>query len=420
MKGFNIRWILALGLITFGASLARAQDDAGVLELGEAQTLAVTRQPLLEAQAAAVAAARESAIAARQLPDPRLTGGVTDVPLEGADRYSLRRDDFTMLTVGVMQDFPRSEKRRLLGARGEHEAELADQVLNASRLEVRRDTALAWLEAWQPERAREITAAALHEAELQVQATEIAYQAGRSPQADVLAARVQLALLRDELSGLDQSAEVARGQLSRWIGTSAAQRSLSPELPSWAVPNSLEAMLATLRTHPHLNAQAKRVTVAEDDVALAQQAYKPDWGVELEYGHRPEFADFVSLNFSIDLPVFTANRQDRGLSAKLAEQTQAEQLREDSFRQEEAELRLNWQGWQRGQERLRMFETDILPQGQQRIDAAAAAWQSGQGTLAAVLDARRMALDNRMKQLALQVDAAKYRVHLLYFSGEGT
>ncbi|MGQ0619210.1 MAG: TolC family protein [Panacagrimonas sp.] len=409
--------LVALCLTAFVGGTAQAQDEVVALELEAAQALSVTRQPLLDAQSAAVQAARESAVAAGQLPDPKLTGGIRDLPIEGRDRYSLSQDDFTMYSVGVMQEFPRAEKRRLLGARGEHEADLADQMLIASRLEVRRDAGLAWLEVWQSERAAELARASVRESGLQLQATQIAYTAGTASQSDVLAARVATAMLRDDLAGLEQSAQVARGKLSRWIGAESSQRLLCPELPAWAAPPTLEAMLTQLRSHPHLNAQARRVAVAQDEVALAEQAYKPDWGVELEYANRPDFADYVSLNFSIDLPVFSANRQDRGLAAKLSEQTAAEQTREDTFRQEEAELRQNWSGWQRLQERLRLFEADILPQSEQRIAVAVSAWKAGQGSLAAVLEARRMALDARMKHLELVTDAARLRLNLLYFAG---
>ena len=177
-------------------------------------------------------------------------------------------------------------------------------------------------------------------------------------------------------------------------------------------------MIARLRNHPHLNTETKRVAIAEDEVALARQAYKPEWSAGLSYGYRPDFSDYVSLNFSVDLPLFAGSRQDRNLSAKLAEQSQAEQSREDMFRQEEADLRLNWLGWQRLQARIKQFDIDILPQSRQRIDAALTAWQAGQGTLAAVLDARRTDLDNHMKRLQLTMDAARYRVALQYFAGD--
>ncbi|TXH04495.1 MAG: TolC family protein [Nevskiaceae bacterium] len=418
MTDLNLRRFLFASLFWLAGTPTYADESGVPLALADAQLLAVEQQPMLEAQAAAVKAARDEAVASAQLPDPKLTGGVTDWPIDGPDRYSLRRDNFTMVNVGIEQDFPRIEKRRLRGMRGEHAAELAEQALAASRLAIERDVALAWLEVWRPERALELTHASLHEAELQLKATEIAYTSSRATQAEVLAARVTLGLLRDEAASLEDEGQIARSKLSRWIGADAAQRLLYPDLPQWTRPAPLQEMLVRLRNHPHLNTEAKRVAIAQDEVALARQAYKPDWSAGISYGYRPDFSDYVSLNFSVDLPVFTGQRQDRSLSGKLAEQSQAEQSREDMFRQEEAELRVNWLGWQRLQERIRQFDADILSQSQQRVDATLAAWQAGQGTLTAVLDARRIALDNRMKRLQLATDAARYRVALQYFAGE--
>lgn len=403
-------------LLLLAAGSAQADESVEPLGLSEARALAVQQQPMLEALAASATAAHESAIAAGQLPDPKLTGGVSDWPINGPDRYSLRRDDFTTVNVGIEQDFPRAAKRRLRGTRGEHEAEFAQQQFNASHLAIERDAALAWLDVWRPQRARELVQASVREADLQVQALGIAYSTSRATQADVLASRVALALLRDEATGLGDEEQMARSKLARWIGADAAQRPLPSELAAWRELAPLPDLLARLRQHPRLNEEAKKVQIAEDEVALARQAYKPDWSAGIAYGYRPDYSDYVSLNFSVDLPVFTGQRQDRELGAKLAAQNQAQQSREDLLREQEAELRFNWLGWQRLQDRLQQFDAEVLLQSRQRVDAATAAWQAGQGTLAAVLDARRMALDNELKRLNLFTDAARYRVALQYFA----
>ncbi len=401
-------------------SLAQAAQPEVFLSLADVQRLAVERQPALEAQAQAVAAARNSAVAAAQLPDPKLTAGVTDLPVDGADRYSLRRDDFTMFTAGVMQDFPRAAKRQLRGQKGEHEAELAEQTLATSRLMIERDAGFAWLAVWKAERLRELLLDAAHQADLQMQAAEIAYTTNTAPQSAVLESQVNAALLRDEAADADLQVRDARDQLSRWLGNEVADRSVSPEVPTWPDPPDLPQLLVQLRQHPHLNAEAKRVELAEDEVALARQAYKPDWSLAVDYGYRPDFADFVSVNVTVDLPVFSHSRQDRELSAKLAEQEQAELQREDMFREQESDIRRNWEALRRQQERLKQFDNDILPKSRQRIDSALATWQSGQGGLMSVLDARRMALDNEMKRLELLADAAKRQINLQYYAGKAS
>ena len=64
------RGLVALCLAAFVGGTAQAQDEGIALELEAAQALSATRQPLLDAQSAAVQAAREGAVAASQLPGP--------------------------------------------------------------------------------------------------------------------------------------------------------------------------------------------------------------------------------------------------------------------------------------------------------------------------------------------------------------
>ena len=105
---------------TLRASLAGAVMLAGwshagepALTLGEAQRIAVERSRQLAAQDASITAAREMAVAAGQLPDPVLKLGIDNLPVDGADRFSLTRDFMTMRRIGVMQEFTRDDKRRL-------------------------------------------------------------------------------------------------------------------------------------------------------------------------------------------------------------------------------------------------------------------------------------------------------------------
>lgn len=413
------RRIGALGLWTTAALLhaAFAQDADVALTLDEAAALALGQQPLLQAGAAAVAAAQDRAVAAAQLPDPRLMGGVSNLTVTGDDRYTLRDESDTQFIVGVTQDFPRAEKRRLRGERGRREAEVADAELTAQRLAIARDAALAWIDAWRPERAAAVARATARQADLQAQAAEIAYRAGSAALADVLAARVESRRMQDEVAALEQEIAHGRNLLSRWIGADA-ERLLCPELPDWAPPPALDALLARLREHPHLDTARRQVALAQAEVDLAKAQYRPDWSAQLGYGYRPNFSDYVNLQLSVDLPLFAARRQDRQLAASLADVQRAEQLHEDLLRRHQAEARLNYADWQLLQDRIARYDREILPQGAERVEAARLAWQGGKGSLAAVLLGRRAELEDRLKRVELAADAARHRVQLLYLAGE--
>jgi outer membrane protein TolC len=404
-------------LVLLASALPPATADEtnpAALELGEAADLAVAAQPLLDAQRQSIRGARESAVAAAQLPDPSLVGGLTDLTITGPDRYTLRKDSDTQFMLGVKQTFPGGNKRELRGARFDAEAQRLSADLDEQQRMIRRETGLVWLDVWKATQAQALVKESIGEARHQEQAVEIAYRAGRATQADLFAARVAVELLNDQLANIEQQEWHARNQLRRWIGADA-DRLICPDLPSWPEPR-METLLAHLENHPHVTAQTRSVDVANTDLALAREDYKPDWSVQLGYGHRPAFPEMASLTFEIGLPVFTRNRQDRFVTARSAEVSRTESVKEDWLRQHRAEIQLNVNDWQRLQQRLLRYDQAILPGAQSRLDAALAAYSTGSSTLTALLDARRSLLDIRVQRLDLQLDAARHQVVLEYFS----
>jgi len=98
--------VLLTALVLPGSGHAQAP-----LGLADAQRIAVERSRLLAAQDASIVASREMAAAAGQLPDPVLKLGIDNLPVDGADRFSLNRDFMTMRRIGVMQEFSKGTLR---------------------------------------------------------------------------------------------------------------------------------------------------------------------------------------------------------------------------------------------------------------------------------------------------------------------
>lgn len=415
------RHLSALALVLALVPLPpRAQLSGGVaLELPEAANLAVGSQPLLQGLEAQTRAARESAVAARQLPDPQLLTGVADLPINTGDAGSITRDSGTQIQVGLVQEFPLAEKRQLRGELSEREAARLDAEHILAEHTIRRDASLAWLELWRYDQMLSLTRANLREAETQMQAVEIALKTGTATQAEFLAARQEADRLRDDVAGAEQNIAHARNALSRWIGE-AAQRPVCPDLPDVPALPSLAVTLERVTLHPLLAGAAAQVAAAQTGAELAQAAYKPDWRVEMGYGYRPAFSEMVMLQVGVDLPVFTGNRQDRSLAAALAQKDAAEFAVEDAGRQLASEARLNHHDFERLARRLKDYDQTLLPQSENRITAALAGWRSGRGALREVLDARRAALEIQMAKLDLQLDLAKHYIQLTYLGAYET
>jgi outer membrane protein, heavy metal efflux system len=409
---------MSRGLCAIVVALTIQPVTAGALPLDEAERLAFGRQPLLEAQHAEVRAGRERAVAARQLPDPTLIAGVTNLPVSGDERYSLSQDFMTMTGVGLMQEIPNAGKRRLRGRVEALMADAGEAKLAALERGVRRDAALAWLALWSAERAQALTAGLLSEAGRERAAADIDFRAGRASQAAVLAADVQLEVLRDRLLQLEQDAAEAREWLARWIGqpVTAPLPEHTPVLPA---PPELEQLLDALVYHPELIEADREIAAAGNALALSKQDYWPDWRVEAMYGRRPDFPDMVTLQVGVDLPLFTGRRQDRAVAAASESLNAVTAMHHDHARRLRAEAAAAHRAWSAATQRLIRYDDVIVPRARARAEATLSAYRTGRSDLTAVLDARRGALDIALMRLELQVQVLRRQIELRYLNATG-
>ncbi len=394
-------------------------EQAPSLTMDEAARLALIDQPLLSGREAMIGAEQHRAVAAAQLPDPKLSGGLKELPVDTPEAFSLRRDNFTEFTVGISQEFTRAEKRRLRGARQSQGADVDRSELDNDQRMIRRDSLLAWLDVYEAEQAYQLTQTLMDEGALQVRAMEKDYTAGKASQADWLAAKVDLELISDKAHDWLHHSLRAREGLARWIGE-AAQRPLaeSPTLP--ALPTTLQSLVARSDHHPVIGGLDKQIDASTTDIALARQAYKPDVSVELYFAYRPAFADFVGVQFSVPLPYFTKNRQDRDLAAAHQQSRAAEERKRDALRELHTQVNQNYVDWQHFTQRVAEFDAVIVPDARRRVDASRATYAAGRGVFDAVLLARRSVLDVQLQRLSLAVESARAQVRLDYLTASQT
>ncbi len=397
---------------------AASQLNGPPLSIQEAMQLALTDQPILLNREALAAAEEQQAVSAAQLPDPKLSVGLRDLPFDGGEAFSVRDDSFTMFTVGISQDFPRAAKRKLKGERKRLDAQMDHYGLLNDRKVIARDTALSWLDVYEAERALSLAHELAVENGLQVQSMESGYRSGRNAQADWLAARVETDLANDKEQDWQHHVERMRAALSRWIGSSAG-RPLADDLNAAPVTAELARVIAAIEQHPAVSEVQAQVEASRNDIAQAQQAYKSDFSIETYVSHRPAYADLVGVQLSFDLPFFTSKRQDPELRAARLRSEAAQDRKEDLLRDLRAQATEEYVDWHHASERAATFDKQIIPEAQRRIAAARSAYAAAKGSFDAVLLARRTLLEIQIQRLALFVDAARAQARLQYFVSAG-
>ena len=122
----------------------------------------------------------------------------------------------------------------------------------------------------------------------------------------------------------------------------------------------------------------------------------------------------VSFGVSIPLPVNRTQRQDRDIAEKSALGTKARMQYEDALRELQAEIQDQSLTLTSLKERITQLKSQLLPTASQQVEVATAAYRSGTGSLAAVFNAKRMALDAQMQILDVEKEAASTWAKLEY------
>jgi outer membrane protein TolC len=408
---------IAAGLAVTLTTPALAVDAP--LTLPEARRLAVARSHQIVAQDHAAVAAREMGAAAGQLPDPVLQFGVDNLPVDGADRFSLTRDFMTMRKIGVMQEFTRAEKRDARAERFEREAEKVSAERTVAIASIQRDATLAWLDRYYAERQAAVLAEQRDQARAEIEAAEGAYRGGRGNLADVLAARAALGGLDDRASEIGRRIRNAKTALTRWVGTAAdAPLGARPAIETIRLDPALSD--DELAHHPQIAVLLKEEEMAVAESRVARAGKSADWSVEVSYSQRgPAYSNMISLTVSVPLQWDQAHRQDRELAAKLALVEQVRAQREDALRAHVAEVRAMIAEWENDGERVARYQRELLPLAAERTQATLAAYRGGKSGITDVLVARRNEIDVRLQALQLEMDAARLWAQLDFLVPEG-
>jgi outer membrane protein TolC len=379
----------------FHASALVASPGAVPLGFAEAVRLAVERAPDLQARRYRTGAAAEELGRAGALPDPRLMAGIDSLPVGGSGALDMDGDAMTMRKIGLSQDFPSGAERdaRRLVAGANLAAARAEAV--ATGLMVRRAASQAWIGLWAAERERDMLQALQEQTGLAVQQATARLSGGGGSATDVMAAQSAVLDLTNSISAAETRVAEARASLARWLGEVPA--AIGAEPPAFArAPVTLDAVLARIEAVGELLAWEARESAAAAQLALARAEKRPDWSVSGGYAQRGGGAsDVVWLEASVDLPVFTRNRQDRGIAARRAELEAVQAEREAARRAAAERVRALFANWAGLGEQVLRFEEQLLPLAADRSRTALAAYAGG-APLQAWIDARRDELAARV------------------------
>ena len=391
------------------------------LDLDESVRLALLDDPAIKAMQTRASAISDAAVADGQLPDPQLKTGLYNLPV---DDFDIDREPTTQLRLGLVQAFPRGKTLHYKQQQTEWlaQAEMANSEITGRKLV--RDVRKHFLELYYQVQAEQVVRESRKLFAQLVDITQAHYASGRVSQQDVLSASLELYRLDDRTTRILNEADRGRAALMKWIGD-AALLPIDDQFPELPKLPSKEEIATALPEHPLIRTETAKLAASKRKIQIANEQYKPGWSAGLEYrkrfGDDPDGdsrADMMAAMVTVDLPLFTKNRQDKRLSASVQMAESAQLTRDDRLRELKLMLDTDYANWSRLGERASLYKGELMRDAAANVQASLKAYQSGVTEFTTLMRARITDLDVRLQDLRVRVDRAKSQANLLYIAGE--
>lgn len=412
--------------IAVNATEPVATSKANVLTqlIETALSIDASRQQYL-AQSQAI---RETGVASSTLMDPKLKVGFGGLPV---DSFKFDQDPMTNISVGLMQQFERGSTLTLQAKKAEQQADGMALQVRQRELEVANSMTQLWLELGYQQYAQRIlreNQSLMSELERFI---ETNYSLGKSEAQDLLQAQLQVSKLDEKLQANRQIQSRILSQLSEWLGSAwlANQPTLSADnqLPWAQLTEQLTSMtepnqhFTQLMKHPMIGMAEAAINTSKTQVEIAQTAYQPQFGVEVMYAYRQAndmkgqpASDLVSAYLTMDIPLFTGNRQDRNHAAAQYQVGAAKSQRDVLLAQMNAKVNALLVDKTNLEQRLERYHSTLLTQAKARTQAIERGYENSTAQFNDVVSAASDELALQLEQARLTTDLNLTNSNLAY------
>ncbi len=400
-------------------ALSDSSVGAEILTLKEAEDLALVNEPGTAALEAQQQAYQDLAIAVGQLPDPQIQIGAANYPIETG---SFRQEGMSHIRIGLRQNFPSAQGRKSATEYQKARSSELSHLIQERKRKIKNNVRLRWLGVFYENRAEEIIHASLVKLRDLHDVTRSLYAVGLENQTVLLKLDLEMSRMKDKISASQERQKIIRSKLSQWIHE-AAMRPLPIHEPSIPEIGDLSALQVLLAHHPLIRTAEANIAASLAEIRMAESQFRPSFSSEVSYSLRDgelpngeSRSDFLSLILGIQLPMFTAKRQDQQWQAALQRSSAAKLQRIVVIRGLQSRLLSTYEQFLSLNERIDRYRTEIVPQMIEYANVAVTSYQSEVGDYKEVIDSQRLALQVQLEMIQLVVERVRVWAELNYLT----
>lgn len=352
---------------------------------------ALSNNPGLEAAMQRVLSAERMIPQAGSLPDPRITLGLMNLPINS---FAFNQEPMTGKQISIMQMFPFPGKLSLSAEMAEFEAAAVKYQQREISNHIVMIVKQTYYDLYAVDRALETVQKNKDLMGQLVQIAEIKYATGSGLQQDVLRAQVERSKLEDDMIMWQQKrlAIVAKlnAILNRPVGTPIGPTSSELALPEnedlGFSPQDIE------NQRPLILAWKEKLGKSDTAIELARKDAWPGFAVGMGYSQRDDLKngakmyDFLSVSVTLDIPLFYGRKQGEKIAQKKLDFEAAQAEYRNVLNGVLAESESQKAELERNRKRVELYQGGIILQAEQSFESAQAGYQVGKVDFLNIVD----------------------------------
>jgi cobalt-zinc-cadmium efflux system outer membrane protein len=406
------RAMLSRSIMTAGLALAAsgggvaagAQVAPDTLRLAAAVAAVQQANPMLQAARLRADAAADRVSPAGALPDPSLSFGLMNRPIDGFGTDQ----PMTMNQVQLTQMLPWPGKLGFGKQQAEHLARAGALDAQETEAQLVSRTKATYNELAYIDRAIAIMQRTRDLLRDFYQVSQTRYAVGEGLQQDVLQAQVAIARMTADVTVMQQERVAMAARLNALMGRGASAVVGPLELPDPGPPLAeVDTLMArAVAGRPALKAAGERVRAAEAGYRAARRRLYPDFMIGLAYGQRPQFDDMATIMVGITIPLWAGAKQLPLRREMAALQASADASARDLYNETYAELAEQRAEAERARQLATLYAASVLPQARAAVESALSAYRVGKVDYTTLVGSEMTVNQYEIEQVRL---AARYQ-----------
>ena len=389
--------VMVLAVVASSTCRGAESDELGdPLTLDSVVGYARQHNPEIRAAVAKWHAAEARPAQAGSLPDPMVDLAYHN---ESFDRFTQGSSEFAWIRIGASQEVPFPGKLGLKERIASTEAEQTHQLSRRAELGVIGRVKMAYAEYAHLFALLDLLRRNRELLQTFARTAESKYSVGEGIQQDVLRAQVELSLLEDRETSLDQRHHSQTAELNALLNRPPSAPLGAPEHSEEKhLKRSVDELMAEALEHaPEVNAAKSAVKGGESMVALARREYFPDFVVRADYMNKASLLPEWEVGVGIKLPLYFATKQRAGVEEATATLAEAHSEHQSAEVKVQARIRDLYARAQAAERLIALYHTTIIPQARLALESATGAYAVNKVDFLTLLNSFTVTLEYEMR-----------------------